>query len=506
MLRRFAQMPLFLQLSALSGLLMLVPSIHALAREDFHESRSFFYAGLLTVIITSFVAIALAGRASNRSALRQLLALLGAFAILPAVFAVPFFEALRTTTFLNAYFEMVSSFTTAGATLFEPDRLSETLHLWRATVGWAGGLMMWVAAAAILAPLNLGGFELTASAEPGRGEARVANMDGADPSTRVTRVLGNLLPIYGGLTAVLCVCLIVAGDTPYLALCHALSAMATSGITPLSDMDQLPSGLYGEALIALFMLFAISRLTFTNDTVTGAGSGTSLRDDPEFRIGLILALIIPVFLFLRHFIGAVEIDEGRNITEALVAFWGAIFTVLSFLTTTGFVSAGWDEAQSWSGLQAPGLILLGLALMGGGVATTAGGVKLLRVFALYLNGLREMQRLVHPSSVGNTTARARRLRREGAIVAWVFFMLFALSMATTTIILSALGVDFEQALVLSIAALSTTGPLIEHGTSTPVDLASLSGSAKMVVATAMVLGRLETLAIVALFTPEIWRD
>ena len=64
---------------------------------------------------------------------------------------------------------------------------------------------------------------------------------------------------------------------------------------------------------------------------------------------------------------------------------------MSFLTTTGFVSEHWLDAQAWSGLPTPGLILLGLALIGGGVATTAGGVKLLRVFALYQNGAREME-------------------------------------------------------------------------------------------------------------------
>ena len=69
-----------------------------------------------------------------------------------------------------------------------------------------------------------------------------------------------------------------------------------------------------------------------------------------------------------------------------------MFTVLSFLTTTGFSSSEWGAAQAWSGLETPGVLLMGLSLIGGGVATTAGGVKLLRVFALYQNGLREKQK------------------------------------------------------------------------------------------------------------------
>ncbi|MGX9354178.1 TrkH family potassium uptake protein [Roseobacteraceae bacterium S113] len=497
-------MPLFLQLSMMTGAVMILPAVHALMRDDLHEARSFFYAGLLTLFISLFVAIALMGRRSNRTALRQLLGLLGAFTLLPAIMAVPFYEALRTTSFLNAYFEMVSSFTTTGATLFAPARLSDTLHLWRAVVGWSGGLLIWVTAAAILAPLNLGGFELTASAEPGQGEARVSQMQGADPATRVARGFTTLFPIYTGLTLVLWLCLMVAGDPALVAFCHALSTLATSGISPLGDAAAAPSGFAGEMLIFLFLLFALSRLTFSNDTVTGAGTG--LRDDPEFRMGLTLVGLVTLILFLRHFVGAFEIDEGDDAAGAMQSLWGSIFTVMSFLTTTGFVSAGWDDAQNWSGLQTPGLILMGVALVGGGVATAAGGVKLLRVFALYLNGRREMQRLMHPSSVGNASPMARRLRRQGALVAWVFFMLFALSLAVVTIVLTGLGVSFEAAMVIAVSSLSTTGPLVAQALPDMIALAALSDTAKLVTAAAMVLGRLETLAIVALFAPELWRD
>ena len=70
--------------------------------------------------------------------------------MLPLLLAVPFYEAVQTTSFLNSYFEMVSAFTTTGAPLFEPGRLSGTMHLWRAQVGWLGGLFVWITAAAVL--------------------------------------------------------------------------------------------------------------------------------------------------------------------------------------------------------------------------------------------------------------------------------------------------------------------------------------------------------------------
>ena len=84
-------------------------------------------------------------------------------------------------------------------------------------------------------------------------------------------------------------------------------------------------------------------------------------------------------------------------------------------------------------------------------------------------------------------------------------MLFAMSLATASVVLTALGVGFEDAIVLSIAGLSNTGPLIAVAAEDPIRLTDLSIAAKSVLAATMVVGRLETLAIIALLTPDLWR-
>ena len=435
----------------------------------------------------------------------RLCRLLSAFLFLPVLLAVPFFDSIQTTSFLNAYVEMVGAITTTGATLFdEPGRLDGAQHLWRGLVGWLGGLLMWVAAFAILAPLNLGGFEVTARAEPGRRELRSRQDAGMEVRERVRRALMALVPIYVGLTALLALLLVLLGDTGHTASIHAMSILATSGISPVSDVAGTASGPAGEAVMLLFMSFALSRLTFSKDTVTSSSGG--LVDDPEFRIGFLIVLIVPLLIFLRHWLGAIDVQEGDSFAEAIAALWGSVFTVMSFLTTTGFTSANWSAAQSWSGLETSGLLLMGLALVGGGVATTAGGVKLLRVFALYTNGRRELERLVHPSSVSSAGPMTRRLQKGGAFIAWIFFMLFALSLALFSVAFAAFGVPFENALILSITGLSTTGPLLVHAGDVPLDLAAMSAGSKALFAITMVIGRLETLAIIALLTPDLWRS
>jgi len=506
MIARLLTFPLILVLWGFSALAMLLPALHALMLDDHSVAQAFFYSSALGLTFVAIIGLAMSGRQTGETTdIQHLGALFLAYTALPLYLAVPFYEGLETTRYLNAFFEMVSSLTTTGATLFDnPGRVPEPLHLWRGLVGWFGGLMIWVAASAILAPLNLGGFEVTASAEPGQEAAGFQRFERATATKRLQQMTGTLAPVYLGLTAVLCLLLMVNGERAFVALIHAMSTMATSGISPIGGIHNGAAGYGGEIVLFLFMLFALSRLTFSTDTLTSGRQ--NLFEDPEFRLGLLLVLGVPLLLFSRHFIGAFDVDEMENLSQAGGALWGGMFTVLSFLSTTGFESQAWEAARGWSGLGTPGLILLGLALVGGGVATTAGGVKLLRVYALYLNGRREMERLVHPSSVGRATAGSRRLRRQGAFIAWIFFMLFALSLALVTVLMAALGQSFQNSIILAISALSTTGPLTQSAAEVPIDLLSMSPLAKLVLCAAMVLGRLETLAIIALANPGLWRD
>ena len=502
---RLLDLPLIVLVMGTGAVSMLVPAVHATIVSDDHTARSFFYYAVLFLILFALVAMATSARKIRRQARSHLIALVATFTVLPLMLAVPFHEAVRTTTFYNAWFEMVSSMTTTGATLFAPERLPPSVHLWRAQVGWMGGFFVWVTAVAVLAPMNLGGFEVRGTGgEIGQGASGATPITRvADPAERLARFAGRFLPIYLGLTLILWAVLFVLGDPPLTALCHAMSTLATSGISPVGGPLGQGSGVLGEVMVFVFLMLGLSRLTFAADE--RPEGWVSLSNDPELRLGILIVGGVTAILVVRHWLGAYEIETETNVAGGLATFWGAGFTVLSFLTTTGFESAGWDDAQRWSGLQTPGLILMGLAVFGGGVATTAGGVKLLRVHALYKHGIREMERLVHPSSIGGSGQAARQIRRQGAYLAWIFFMLFALSIAVVMLAFAALGLNFEEALVLTIASLTTTGPLVTVATVPAIDLAQIGEAARGIFAAAMVVGRLETLAIIALLNPDFWR-
>lgn len=499
-----ARLPLAVHLVAMTGLAMYVPAAHALARRDFAVARAFFYTGTLTIVLTVFLALALSGRRGGQQSRGQLATMFAAFAILPLLMAVPFAEALGDTRLTNAWWEMISSFTTTGATLYDPARLPLSLHLWRALVGWLGGLFVLVTALAILAPMNLGGFEMLPAAPSAvGGPSRTPGIVAADVSRRLALNLRRVGPFYLGLTVALWAGLLLAGDGPTVALCHAMAALSTSGISPLGGLAGGGAGRWGEAMVAAILLFALCRRMMPMGHVRVRPA--RVLADPEFRLGLAAVALGAVAVLSIHAFEAIRIGAPARPAEILRILWAGVFTLLSFLTTTGFVSADWSLARNWSGFVTPGLIVMGYCILGGGVATAAGGVKILRVYALALHGLREMERILHPHSVGGGGPFLRHLRRDGAFVAWIFFMLFALSIAAVVALLSLTGLELETALTFAVAALTTTGPLAQAAPAVPLSYASLDGFARTVLALAMIVGRMETLALIALLAPDSWR-
>ncbi len=510
-MRFLSRIPLFAQLILVSGLLMQIPAVFGATTGDLESARIFFYAGIFTSVLALFGAIASykplsqSSQIVRRAGRNQLLILVSCYTILPCLLAIPFLDAIGNTTALNAYFEMVSALTTTGATLFDTSgRLPDTVHLWRSVVGWLGGFIAWLSAIAILAPLNLGGFEVIAS----RNVTYQPNKDNqiieiANPRGRIAIYTKRFLPIYLVATALLWLLLTIAGETPFIALTLAMATLSTSGISPVGGLTGGNGSLIIEASILIFLFFALSRKSFTFEK--RLKDSPPIHKDPEIKIAIFLAIIVTVFLYLRHWAGALEIEGNWTISLALESIWGSVFTILSFLTTLGFESTAWDHAKAWAGLQTPGVLLLGLAIFGGGAATTAGGVKLVRLYALVRHGEKEIEKLVSPNYVSGAGRLARRIRKEGAQVAWHYFMAFALTIALVMLLLSLLGQSFEEAAIFTISAITTTGPLVEIASNAELSYVDLGSFEKIILMITMILGRLELLAIIALLNPNFWR-
>lgn len=474
--------------------LMLVPSAFAAQTGEWRVARVFLLHGLMFAVFAIILGLATMNRAGRTPTRYHLATLLLAYILMPVVLAAPLVSVVPGIGWRGGYFEMLSCLTTTGATLFDQPRLlSDPVHLWRSLVGWIGGFMTLVTAFAILAPLNLGGFEIR--------QASRRESSGDDAGRRIVQSARLIMPAYAGFTGLLGLLLIFAGDRPFVAICHAMAVIATSGISPVGGLAGGQSGRLGEIALFAFLLLAVSHRTMSFRPRRGERPGLS---DPEVQLMLIATLAVTALLFLRSFIGAAEIARQGNITAALQAIWGSLFTTLSYLTTTGFESRDWLTMQLWSNLPSPGTILLGLAVMGGGIATTAGGVKLLRLYALYRHGIRELDVLVHPSSVPHYGGGSTLISRDGSQIAFIFLALFLVTLGLVMIALSATGLSFERSLTLAVAGLTTTGPAIRT-LGDGLGYGALSETARMILCFAMIVGRMEALVIFALFNPTFWR-
>ena len=491
---RFQKLPLAISIPTLFILMLMIPSVHGFISGDSHKGRSFFYAVLLGLFGLTFLRFSLQGTVFPMHRHAQLWSLIAFFLGFPLLLAIPLYEVSAAGQFIDAYLDIVSTVTTTGLPVFAPGSLSETLVIWRVSLGWASGFLIWVFAWSIFAPLNLGGFEHLGA----RGEAMTQTQNarqttGRLPAEKFWSEAVRLGPVYLWITLAAALALLIVSGDPSYALLRAMATIATFGIEIPEQSGA--GGVGGEVILALVMLFALSRSTFS--TVFARARKWRVTEDPELRVAAGLVLVATLVL----------IGQGARYVEGLGAHlelvWGAFFTSLSYLTTTGLASDSLPVGLV--NLDPVEIILVALAMIGGGVATTAGGIKLLRVFILTGHSRAEVNRLIAPSQVMSGQIESRSHDHHSAMLACVFLVLFILVMGAITLALTVAGSPVKDSLYLTLATVTNTGPLLPTGSGAETLVMSLPTQAKMILAAAMVLGRLEVLALLALLNPDIYR-
>ena len=289
--------PLFVILLGTYSFLMYVPVFFSARLEQWWFARTFFYHGTFFLVLTILIAIAFSSQPLNQKIVSRIFDLFCSFVFLPIFLAIPVDYLVPSINLFDAYFEMLSCFTTTGASLFSAnDRLPDVLHLWRAIVGWSGGLLMLIAALGIFQPAGLAGFEVyTRSVDTSAMETRIKR---ADIRSRMITYSISIIPVYLSLTIIMSIMLIISGDRPLVAVIHAMSTFSTSGISNVYGIQGANSGIIGEIIIALFLIFAISRFMYQQDA---EGRGFRLlKRDKEVNLMLICQTLIPLLLFMRH--------------------------------------------------------------------------------------------------------------------------------------------------------------------------------------------------------------
>ncbi|MEO0343395.1 MAG: potassium transporter TrkG [Pseudomonadota bacterium] len=497
---RGAQSSMLFWTSMVTIVAMLVPILAAAALEDWLIARTFMYYALFSAILLYIYGVALGGNSAERTSGAALLEAASVYIAVPIIAAAPVVDLYPNLGWRIVIFDMISAFTTTGTSrLANIGPVSDVIHLWRAMMAWLGGYYFLLIAFSVLGPLRINGCDAREDGSYTLTESYYAAAYDASRRTILRRFNKTVLPAYVTTTLVLFLGILISGEDVTPAIVLSMSTLSTSGIVLVEHAP----GFVAEVLIAVFLCLALSRFILASQGAKRLREG--FVGNPEIRIAFGLVFIVTIFLFSRHYAGAINQDSVDDFGTAISALWGSFFTSLSFLTTSGFVSEYWAGAQEWSDLETSELILMALAICGGGVATTAGGVKLLRVYTLTQHGLRELNKLSSPSSVPRSDG-VRGMRRRSVMNSWVVVMLFGFSIGLFTLIFTLTGHQFEDALLLTVAGLSTTGPLLTEAASGRDLVTPLSNFELTVLEVAMIAGRLEALAVLALFNPILWQN
>ncbi len=385
----------------------------------------------------------------------------------------------------DAFFESFSGLTTTGATVIVGlDDLPKAVLFYRQLLQWFGGMGIIVLAVAILPVLGIGGMQLYRAEIP--GPVKDSKM-----TPRIAETAKALWYIYLTLTLSCAFAYWLAGMSVFDAISHSFSTVAIGGFsTHDSSMGYFNSPAIN--LITVFFLlisacnFSLHFAAFSSGKIY---PGFYFRD-PEFRAFVLIQLILLVIVF------GMLINKGTY-ESTFESFNQAFFQTVSISTTAGYTTTDFSE---WP-LFLPVLLLFS-SFIGGCAGSTGGGMKVIRILLLSLQGSRELKRLVHPRAVYTIKVGNKALPQQIVDAVWGFFSAYALVFVICMVALIGIGIDELTAFSAVAATLNNLGPGLGD---VSLHFADINSAAKWVLIVSMLFGRLEIFTLLLLFTPTFWR-
>ncbi len=468
------------------GLAILLPVACAVYYEESGILTQLLIA--MSIVVSAGIALRFAGFGAYAEDLshREGLVVVGIGWMLGCVAgALPYLLTGTLTSLPDAIFESVSGFTTTGATVFaNVEILPKSILLWRALTHWMGGMGIIVLFLAILPFLGVGGMQLYL--------AEVSGPMGDKLKPRIKDTAASLIRVYLLLTGILFLLLLAGGMGFFDSVCHTFAAIASGGFANWNASIAHYNSPYIEWVLIIFMYltgasYALHYHLFIKGRVRHVLKDSELR---LYTVTLLIAgLAIAAYVHIYN-------NAGGGWEESIRS---SFFQVTSIASTTGFATV---DYLNWHGL--PQLILVLLMFIGGCGGSTAGGLKYMRILLLLKGAYHELFRIVHPRAVRRMKLGNTVVQQDVLLAVSRYLVIFLGLYVFFSLILAGMGLDLTTALSSVIACLSCVGPGL--GLVGPASNYSvLPDAAKWVLSLAMLLGRLETYAILLLFMPEFWR-
>jgi trk system potassium uptake protein len=396
--------------------------------------------------------------------------------------AIPFYLGAEFTTFVDAFFESVSGFTTTGSSILTNiEAVSKGLLFWRSFIQWLGGMGIIVLSVAILPFLGVGGMQLY------KAEVPSPVPDKLKPRIRDTATI--LWKVYALISLAQIALLTLGGMSLYDALCHTFTTMPTGGFSTKNASIAHYDSVYFDSVFIFFMILA--GINFSLHYQFLRGQPLAFWRDPECRFFLGAVLLL---------IAIVTFNTYGNVYEKIgQALRFSAFQVVSIVTTTGYATADFELWPTMSQF-----ILLLCMFLGASAGSTGGGMKCLRVMLYLKYCYKELYALIHPRAVKPIKLGGQTIPEDVVRSVLGFMGLYVGLFAFSSVLMAGLGVDFITAIASVAATLGNIGPGL--GTVGPVDnFGHMPYLGKWVLIGCMLLGRLEIYTVIILVVPEFWR-
>ncbi|WP_208347809.1 TrkH family potassium uptake protein [Pseudaestuariivita rosea] len=462
------------------GLTMLAPMAMDLLIGDPHWAV-FLESAIITIVSGGLIAVACANGVKQGLTIQQTFLLTtSVWLALPFFGALPFLLGATEARFVDAFFEAMSGLTTTGSTVFSGlDDLPQGLILWRAIMQWLGGIGIIVVAMVFLPELRVGGMQIFRS-------------EGFDTFgkilPRATEISSRISVIYIAITIACTFAYLACGMRMFDAVVHAMTTVATGGFSSYdASFGALPAA--AEYVAVIFMVLAA--LPFVRYVQMISGSPTAVFHDSQIRVFLTVTLVLATILTLYLWMRAGLSEESLR---------KALFNVTSILTGTGYAS---EDYMTWGSF--PVVMLFFVGLIGGCAGSTSCSIKIFRYQLLFTSIKAQIQKLHSPHGIFTPRYDGRTVGEDILNSVMAFFMLFILTLGVFSVLLGMTGLDFITSVSGASAALANIGPGLGEQIGPAGNFGDLNDAAKWILSAAMLIGRLELMAVYAILTIQFWR-
>lgn len=400
---------------------------------------------------------------------------------LSALGAVPFYLSGEVPSFVDAFFETVSGFTTTGASILPAvEDLSLSLVFWRSFTHWIGGMGVLVFALAIIPMADNRSMYLMRAEVPGPTAGKLV------PKMKDTVKI--LYSIYFAMTVLQIILLKLAGMPWFDSFINTFGSAGTGGFSNRN----LSVGAYQnpsfEWIIGIFtMLFGVN-FNLYYFLLKGNFKNFLKNEELHLYLGIISLATLGIAINIR-------VPQG-NVTDSIRT---SFFQVSSIITTTGYSSVDFNLWPAFSKM-----ILTLLMFFGAMAGSTGGGIKISRILLIWRFILRELKKLLHPRAVGVVKLEGKTVTEEILQGVSLYILVYLLIFGSSMVFLSLEGVDFETNFTSVASCLNNIGPGL--GLVGPLgNFGFYSPFSKIILSLNMLLGRLEIFPLLLAFTPAFWR-